>query len=78
MKKLTIFIITLFLLSFVFVSSVSASTHNNLGEHEVNDHEGHEHEVASSEGGDFGVFYIPCPGGGKHVMAPRGKGNVLC
>lgn len=70
----------LLLLSFVFLSPVSASTHNNLQGHEVHSHENHEdhqHESElASEGGDFGVLYIPCPAGGKHTMAPRGKGNV--
>ncbi|MDJ0333537.1 hypothetical protein [Planococcus sp. S3-L1] len=70
MKKLIIFTFALLLLSFVFLSPVNASTRTNL-----HDYESHESNV-TSKGGDFGVLYIPCPSGGKHVMAPRGKGNV--
>lgn len=34
---------------------------------------GHEHEHGDE---DYGVLYDACPGGGKHYMEARGRGNV--
>ena len=30
----------------------------------------------NNEEEDISIQYIPCPGGGKHLMTPRGKGYV--